>query len=135
MQRLSTLQKAQAAEKLTQFNQLPKHEQLQRFQDYHEKRTQVFLFKFFEKTEYPKCPLSIFDVYRRSLEPGKYSMDEIKEHFDELSDAEMKKYVGKFTKEMENYHHAVKKWKRTHGHKFTALKKKLTSHKHGHESD
>uniref|UniRef100_A0A914XVB4 HMG box domain-containing protein n=1 Tax=Panagrolaimus superbus TaxID=310955 RepID=A0A914XVB4_9BILA len=126
-ERFTTLQKLKASEKLEEFHQLPKHEQNQKLQEHHEKQIQIILFRFFDKTDYPNCPLSIFDVYRRSIEPGKFSLNEIQEHFEELFDDEMKIYMNKFTHEMHEYHLAVKKWKQTHGHKFNVLKKKLHS--------
>uniref|UniRef100_A0A914YZ31 HMG box domain-containing protein n=1 Tax=Panagrolaimus superbus TaxID=310955 RepID=A0A914YZ31_9BILA len=91
-ERFTTLQKLKATEKLEEFHQLPEHEQNQKLQDHHEKQIQIILFRFFDKTDYPNCPLSIFDVYRRSIEPGKFSLNEIQEHFEELSDDEMKIY-------------------------------------------
>uniref|UniRef100_A0AC34FLK4 HMG box domain-containing protein n=1 Tax=Panagrolaimus sp. ES5 TaxID=591445 RepID=A0AC34FLK4_9BILA len=131
--RFVSLQKHKALEKLQEFNQLPEHQRTQKLQEHHEKRIQIILFRFFEKTDYPNCPLSIFDVYRRSIEAGKFSLDEIKEHFEELTDEEMKIYMDKFTQEMHEYHLAVKKWKQTHGHKFNVLKKKLHSSYNKHD--
>uniref|UniRef100_A0A914PI62 HMG box domain-containing protein n=1 Tax=Panagrolaimus davidi TaxID=227884 RepID=A0A914PI62_9BILA len=116
-------------ETVQKMNQCPEQPQ-QLEEEHHKKRIQIILFEFFEKTDYPNCPLSIFDVYRRSIEPGTFSLDEIKEHFEELTDEEMQIYMDKFTQEMTEYHQAVKKWRQTHGHKFNVLKKKLHFNHH-----